>query len=202
MDSVIDRRNAANGGEAADRVQSSPGGNKELPPPPIALPSKIEMRIGVSINGESEKREASREDVLEVCPNYAQYERIAMEAAEKHKAAGMVNGPEYGKKVHREMEQALKGDIQTRLEERGIKELRPEVALLKGIPESYTKGSSRLDVLELHRDHVTVCVYELKTGGATVRGETMERYLREASLYAEARNFGYPNVYFIPIHVP
>src|SRR5438105_1982588 len=99
-------------------------------------------------------------------------------------------------------EQVLKGDIQSRLEERGIKELRPEAALLQGVPESYTKGSSRLDVLELHRDHVTVCVYELKTGGATIRNETMERYIREADIYAKAKGFGYPNVYFIPIHVP
>ena len=162
------------------------------------------MRIGVSIDGsaQTERREATREEVLKVCPNYAEYERIAMQAAEKYKAAGMVNGLEYGQKVHRETEQILKGDIQSRLEERGIKELKPEAALLKGIPESYTKGSSRLDVLELHRDHVTVCVYELKTGGATIRSDTMERYVREADIYAKAKGFGYPNVYFVPIHVP
>ena len=74
--------------------------------------------------------------------------------------------------------------------------------MLKGKDKSYSKGSRRLDVLELHDDHVTVCVYELKTGTARIRDQTIEDYLREANLYAKSRGFGYPNVYFVPIRVP
>jgi hypothetical protein len=200
-----DQLKAAVGDEAANRVLGNAGGKNDLPPPPISLPSKIEMRIGVLINGsaETEKREATREEVLSVCPNYPTYERIGLEAAEKYKAAGMENGLAYGQRVHRSLETTLRmHDIQSSLHERGIFELNPELALLNGVDRSYSKGSSRLDVVELHNDHVTVCVYELKTGGARIRDETMDRYLREASLYAKSRSFGYPNVYFLPIRVP
>jgi hypothetical protein len=78
----------------------------------------------------------------------------------------------------------------------------PELALRRGIPKSYNKGSSRLDVLELHGDHITVCVYEIKTGGATIPHEVMLRYIREAGMYADAKGLGYKHVYFIPIRVP
>ncbi len=197
---------SAIGDDAANRVLGNSGGKNDLPPPPlISRPSKIEMRIGVLINGnaETEKREASRGDVLSVCPNYPTYERIGFEAAEKYKAAGMANGLANGQRVHRSLEATLQmHDIQSSLHERGIFELKPELALLNGMDKSYTKGSSRLDVVELHNDHVTVCVYELKTGEARIRDETIDRYLREARLYAEFRGFGYPNVYFIPIRVP
>src|SRR5262249_39799141 len=109
----------------------------------------------------------------------------------------------YGQRVHRSLETTLAmHEIQSSLHERGIFELKPELALLNGVKDSYTKGSSRLDVVELHSDHVTVCVYELKTGRARIRDETIDRYLREASMYAKLRGFGYPNVYFIPIRVP
>jgi hypothetical protein len=201
-----DQLSSAVGADVASRVLGNSGGKNDLPPPPpISRPTKIEMRIGVLVNGnaETEKREASREDVLSVCPNYPTYERIGIEAAEKYKAAGMANGLAYGQRVHSSLATTLKmHDIQSSLHERGIFELDPELALLNGIDKSYTKGSSRLDVLELYNDHVTVCVYELKTGGARIRDETMDRYLREASLYAKSRGFGYPNVYFIPIRVP
>ena len=115
----------------------------------------------------------------------------------------MVNGLAYGQDVHRSLELTLKmHDIQSSLHERGVLELTPEIALLGGVDKSYSKGSKRLDVLELHDDHVTVCVYELKTGRARIREQTMDDYLREASLYAKSRAFGHPNVYFIPIRVP
>jgi hypothetical protein len=201
-----DQLKSAVGDDVANRVLGNSGGKNDLPPPPlVSRPSKIEMRIGVLINGnaETERREASQEDVLSVCPNYPTYERIGIEAAERYKAAGMVNGTDYGQRVHGSLETMLKmHEIQSSLHERGIFELKPELALLNGVKDSYTKGSSRLDVVELHDDHVTVCVYELKTGRARIRDETIDRYLREASLYAKAQQFGYPNVYFIPIRVP
>ena len=70
-----------------------------------------------------------------------------------------------------------------------------------GLDRSYSKGSSRLDVVELHRDHITVCVYEIKTGGATIPREVMLRYVREAGMYADATGLGYKHIYFIPIRV-
>jgi hypothetical protein len=202
---VIDRRSAANSDETTNRVQTAPGSGNELPPPPISLPSKIEMRIGVSTDqgATTVPREATRQEVLQVCPNFAEYERYGMEAAEKYKAAGLINGKTYGQRVHREVELRLKmDDIQSRLEERGVRELSAELAVRQGISPSYAKGSSRIDVVELHTDHVTVCVYELKTGGATIPGEVIERYGREAGLYANFVRAGYQNIYFIPIHVP
>ena len=81
-------------------------------------------------------------------------------------------------------------------------DVRPELAVRAGLSPSYSKGSSRIDIVELHRDHITVCVYELKTGGARIPREVVERYSREAALHAEFQGLGYPNVYFIPIRVP
>jgi len=93
-------------------------------------------------------------------------------------------------------------DIQSRLKERGVRELRPELAIRQGFSPSYTKGSSRIDVVELHRDHVTVCVYELKTGDATIPLDVVKRYSREVGIYAKSKAGGYENIYFIPIRVP
>jgi hypothetical protein len=200
---VIDRRSAANGDETANRVQTALGSGNELPPPPISLPSKIEMRIGVSTDqgATTVPREATREEILQVCPNFGEYERYAMDAAAKYKAAGLPNGMEYGRLVHRDVELKLK-DIQSRLDERDVRQLRPELAIRQGISPSYSRGSSRIDVVELHRDHVTVCVYEIKTGRAPIPREVMLRYVREAGVYADATGLGYKHVYFIPIHVP
>src|SRR4029453_1943470 len=115
-----------------------------------------------------------------------EYERYAMDAAAKYKALGYPNGLRYGQLVHGDVKNTLLGDIQSRLEEKGLVELMPELALRRGISKSYNKGSSRLDVLELHRDHIPVCVYEIKTGGATIPDEVMLRYVREAGIYADA----------------
>jgi len=182
-----------------------PNGRNELPPPPpISLPSKIEMRIGVSTGqgATTVSREATREEVQQVCPNFPEYERYAMDAAAKYKALGYPNGWRYGQLVHKSVAKELLGDIQSRLEEKGLVELAPELALHNGIDGSYDKGSSRLDVVELHKDHITVCVYEIKTGRATIPMEVMLRYVREARMYADATGLGYQHVYFIPIRVP
>jgi hypothetical protein len=117
-----------------------------------------------------------------------------MEAAAKYKAAGFPNGMEYGRLVHRDVELILK--------EAGVRELRPELAVRQGESPSYSKGSSRIDIVELHRDHVTVCVYEIKTGSARIPKEVIRRYSREAGMYADFVHGGYRNIYFIPIRVP
>ena len=57
-------------------------------------------------------------------------------------------------------------------------------------------------MVELHRDHVTVCVYELKTGDATIPLDVVKRYSREVGIYAKSKAGGYENIYFIPIRVP
>jgi hypothetical protein len=199
---VIDRQ--ADEFDAANRTRTASGGLNDPPPQPLSVPPKIEMRIGVSTDRgvTTVPREATREEVQQVCPNFPEYERYAADAAARYKALGYPNGLRYGQLVHQSVEKELLGDIQSRLKEKGLVEMAPELALHDGIPNSYDKGSSRLDVLELHRDHITVCVYEIKTGGATVPREVMLRYVREAGIYARATGLGYEHVYFIPIHVP
>jgi hypothetical protein len=192
-----DQLRAAVGEETANRVLGDPGRKNDLPPPPpISGPSKIEMRIWASTDKGSttSSREATREQVEQVCPNFPKYEQYAMEAAAKYKAAGLPNGKEYGRLVHR--------DVELRLREAGVPEVSPELAVRRGESPSYSKGSSRIDIVELHRDHITVCVYELKTGEARIPYEVVQRYSREAGMHANFVKEGYQNVYFIPIRVP
>jgi hypothetical protein len=93
-------------------------------------------------------------------------------------------------------------NIEAELQARGILERQPEFALREGLPRSYSKGYFKLDVLELYRNYATVCVFDLKTGGATISEARIYDLMRNASIYAKSQAFGYPNVYFIPIHVP
>ncbi len=201
---VIDRRNVANDDGAANRVTSAPGGKDNVPPPPISLPSKIEMRIGVSTDGgiTTTTREATREEVLGVCPNFARYEGYAIKADAKVKPLNL-SAQRHGQVVHEELEARLKmDDIQSQLEEHGVYQLKPEIALLRGVEGSYNRDHSELDVLELHKNYVTVCVYDFKTGKTPPRLETIYRHIREGGLYAVATGMGYKHVYFIPVFVP
>jgi hypothetical protein len=190
---VIDRR--ADEADAVHRARTASGDQGDLAPP-LTLPTKIEMRIWASTDRgtTTSAREATREQVEQVCPNFSKYEQYAMEAAAKYKAAGLPNGMEYGRLVHQ--------DVEKRLRAAGIPEIRPELAVREGKSPSFSKGSSRIDIVELHKDHITICVYELKTGGARIPREVAERYSREAGMYWKLLGQGYPNVYFIPIRVP
>ncbi len=192
-----DQLRAAVGEETANRVLGDPGRKNNLPPPPpISGPSKIEMRIWASTDQglTTSAHEATREQVEQVCPNFPKYEQYAMEAAAKYKAAGLPNGLEYGRLVHREIELRLKAE--------GVPEVSPELAVREGESPSFSKGASRIDIVELHRDHITICVYELKTGGARISRDVVERYSREAGMYWKLRGQGYRNIYFIPVRVP
>jgi len=198
---VTKRQKATNGDEAANRVLSTPGGSNELPPPPMSLPSKIEMRIGVSTDRgiSTTTREATREEILQVCPNFARYEGYAIDADARVKPLDL-SPQRHGQVVHKDLE-ALLDHIQSRLEEQGLYQLRPEIALRGGVANSYDRGHSKLDVLELHKDYVTVCIYDFKTGRTPPRLETIYRHIREGGLYANAQIEGYKYVYFIPIFV-
>jgi hypothetical protein len=161
------------------------------------------MRIGVSTDGgtTTTTREATREDVLQVCPNFATYEGYAIDADAKVRTLNL--SPQlHGQAVHKELEGLLKMDeIQSRLEEQGVREMQPEIAILRGEKGSYDRGYSKLDVLELHNDYLTVCVYNFKTGQTPPRLETIYRHIREGGLYASATRMGYKHIYFIPIFV-
>ena len=175
-------------------------------PSGVPLPIILEIRIGGSTDAgmTTSLREATREEIMEVCPNFAEYERLALEAAKKAQAAGLQNGLDYGNRVHEEVEAELRkmSKVQKMLRDRGIHKLRPEIALLAGVRKTYyPKGSSRLDVLELHK-RKTVCVYDFKTGNARFPDATIMRYAREAGLYAKAVPNGYTHIYVVPIRVP
>ena len=198
---VIDRN--ADDLYTANRARTSPGGQGDLPPLPLSFPQKIEMRIGVSTDRgvTTTTREATREEVLQVCPNFARYEGYAIDADAQVEPLDL-SPQRHGQVVHNELETLLKMDhIQSRLEEQGVREMMPEIAIHRGKPKTYDKGYSKLDVLELHDDYLTVCVYDFKTGRTPPRLETIYRYIREAGLYAIAQSEGYKYVYFIPIFV-
>jgi hypothetical protein len=178
---VIDRRNVENDDGSANRVISAPGGKDSVPPPPISLPSKIEMRIGVSTDGgiTTTTREATREEVLGVCPNFARYEGYAIKADANVKPLNL-SPQRHGQVVHEELEARLKmDDIQSQLEEHGVYQLKPEIALHRGEPETYDRDHSELDVLELHSDYLTVCIYDYKTGKTPPRLETIYQAVEE-----------------------
>ena len=131
---------------------------------------------------------------------------MGMKIADKLKAEGWINSHEYGSRAHKILADGLRmqelQDIEASLQARGdFLERHPEIALRNGEPRTYSKGYRKRDILELYRDYATVCVFDLKTGGATVNWATALDYIRNADLLAKARAFGYPNVYFIPIHV-
>ncbi len=201
-----DQLRAAVGEEAASRVLNAPGG-KDNPalPPPIYNSSKIEVRIGASINGgeKTEIRNATPEEVQKLCPSYPEYVRMGTKIADDLKAAGWENGPKYGTRAHTILANQIEmqSNIESELQSRGILEREPEFALREGIPKSYSKGHYKLDILELYRDYATVCVFDLKTGGATISEARIYELMRNASIYAKSKEFGYPNVYFIPVHV-
>jgi len=161
------------------------------------------MRIGVPADGgtTTTTREATREEVLQVCPNFARYEGYLIDADAK---VGQLDlSPQiHGQVVHKELETLIKmNDIQSRLEEQGVREMQPEIAILRGKEKTYDRSYSKLDVLELHDDHLTVCIYDFKTGRTPPRLETIYRHIREGGLYANAQIEGYKYVYFIPIFV-
>ena len=112
---------------------------------------------------------------------------------------------DYGNSVHREAAAKLEkiSEVQRALDSRGIRNLTLESALLNGVPKSYyrPKGSSVLDVLEIHK-RKTVCVYDFKTGNARFPRATIMRYAREAGIRAQAFGQGYTHIYVVPIHVP
>ena len=201
-----DQLRAAVGEETANRVLSAPGGKDNPPlPPPISNSSKIEVRIGASINGgeKTEIRKATAEEVEKLCPTYPEYVRMGTKIADDLKAAGWENGPKYGTHAHKILagQIEMQNNIESELQARGILERHPEFALRNGLPRTYSKGYFKLDILELYRDYATVCVFDLKTGGATISEARIFELIRNGNIYAKAREFGYPNVYFIPIHV-
>jgi hypothetical protein len=194
---VIDRQAAAID-EATNRSRTA------LPPQPLSVPPTSEMRIGVSLNGgeKVETREATAEEVQRLCPTYPEYVRLGTKISETLKALGWVNGPPLGTRAHKLFADILKmQNIEAELQKRGVFQREPEFALREGQPKSYSKGFFKLDVLELYKDYATVCVFDLKTGGATISQERIYDLMRNANIYAKSKEFGYPNVYFIPIHV-
>jgi len=201
-----DQLKAAVGAETANRVLNAPGGkDNPLLPPPISNSSKIEVRIGASINGgeKTEIRKATPEEVQKLCPSYPEYVRMGTKIADDLKAAGWENGAKYGTRAHTILADQIEmqNNTESELQARVILEREPEFALREGMPKSYSKGYYKLDILELHRDYATVCVFDLKTGGATISEARIYELMRNASIYAKSRQFGYPNVYFIPVHV-
>ena len=83
-------------GAAADLLKKA-GVAGASHPSGVPLPIIMEIRIGSSTDAgvTVSHREATREEVLGVCPNVAEYERIALKAAENARAAGLPNGLAY-----------------------------------------------------------------------------------------------------------
>lgn len=177
-------------------------------------PTAIEMRIGEKVAGESlvRKREASEEEVTRYCPNLPEYQKTGAAVWQRVSKEGLV-GARAGSRVHYDMDHLIKDELGKQLERQGIYKVESEFALHNGVTKSYSRGYSRLDVLEVNRETGTVCIYDFKTGSGMFRDTTMDRYAREASVYLEtyfhwgkatqqalARN--YTRIYLIPVHLP
>ncbi len=193
------------GEEAAKQILLTPGVAPSFQALPASKPSIYEIRIGTLMSGASTKfREATDEEVTRYCPNYPLYQGIALQGAAMARASGLPNGLQYGNFVHGFAAAEIGKIAVTKelLQQQGIIELRPEIALKIGAPVSlFTQGHSRLDVLEVHSDR-KVCVYDFKTGGARFPDETIARYAKEAEAYATAKKLGHTHIYVIPVYVP
>ena len=201
-----DQLRAAVGEETANRVLNAPGGKDNSPlVPPVSNSSKIEVRIGASINGgeKTEIRKATAEEIEKLCSTYPEYLRMGTKIADDLKAAGWKSGPKYGTHAHGLLADQI--EIQNAIEA----DCRPEgswnasgVRTSRGMPKTYSKGYFKLDMLELYRNYATVCVFDLKTGRATISEARIRRSNAKWTHIRDISGFGYPNVYFIPIHVP
>src|SRR5476649_441225 len=176
-----------------------------LPDGSLTFPQAIEIRMAETGRGKKVMiREASQEEIEGVCSNYPRYLALATEASSVGKAAGLPSGKRRGQIIHREVELKLKEYvIEKRLNEWGLVQLSPEFAILNGVPESYSKGSSRIDIVEVYRNKRTVCAYDLKTGGARFRKKKMIAYTKELNheLFVKGLKSGY-RIFVMPIPVP
>jgi len=176
-------------------------------PAPNFVPLVWDMRIATSVDAGKTVTfgEATKEEVMANCPNFAEYEEIARRHSTELKAAGMLNGREFGGLVHRLTASVLKqislSPFNTELMSRGLEFMAPEYAILNGVPQTlFSRGRAIPDVLELHRDNKTVCVFDFKTGDATFPDAKMIQYAKEAGLLAFAK--GYTHIFVVPIRVP
>ena len=206
----IELANAVGPERAARIVESS-----ELVPFLALSDSKpmiVELRIGVSKDKGAifELREATPNEISEQCRNYPVYLRLGEQALEKVRRTGL-SGRLGGIQVHQELKAALQASINhdfrdelgKELDRNGILEIAPEIALLQGHKESFSKGHSRIDVLELYKR--VACAHDYKTGSSTFRPGVMRRYGVEADLYhgkvvAKAMATG-RTVFLIPVHL-
>jgi len=155
---------------------------------PASKPSIFEIRIGASVDGGATTsfREATHEEIEELCPGYPMIRDVGLRASME------VTGPNgliRGKAVHRlaQIENLKIARSEKILREMGIKELLPEVAIRSGDRFSYrAKGSSVLDVAEIYGrgGDKKACVYDFKTGNATFPDATAIRYAYEVGRYA------------------
>jgi hypothetical protein len=187
----------------APAIPKSPSGA----PAPNFIPLVWDMRIATSVDAGKTVTfsEATKEEVMANGPNFAEYEEIARRHSTELKAAGMLNGREFGSLVHRLTAAVLKqislSPFITELMSRGLKFMAPEYAILNGVPQTlFSRGRAIPDVLELHRGNKTVCVFDFKTGDATFPDAKMIQYAKEAGLFALAE--GYTHIFVVPIRVP
>jgi hypothetical protein len=171
---------------------------------PASTPAIYEARIAEKAKGRIKTKlyEATDEEITALCPNYPKYQKIALRGAMMARVEGLRNGLDYGKFVHKFAENAIKKSKE-QLEEQGIVEVAPELALLRGKKVSFfTRGHSRLDVIEVYENERKACVYDFKTGGARMSDATKLRYAEEGRLYANVLIGGkYIQVIVIPVHV-
>ena len=175
-------------------------------------PMIVELRIGVSKDKGAtlELREATTNEISEQCRNYPVYLRLGEQALEKVRRTGL-SGRLGGIQVHQELKAALQASINhdfrdelgKELDRNGILEIAPEIALLRGQKETFSKGHSRIDVLELYER--VACTYDYKTGSSTFRPGVMRRYAVEVGLFhgnvvAKAMATG-RTVFLIPVHL-
>jgi hypothetical protein len=188
--------------KAALAAPATASGDKGVPPsfPPLpgAVPIIYEIRISLSKDRGKTivHRSVTEEKIREFCPNYFRFKEIGSRAAERAQALGLSDPAAFGRHVH---EIAADEISKILLTEWGIAEVRPELGLLMGKRtfQHRPKGSSILDVYEAHENGESVCVYDFKTGNATLKKEARERYAAEAMAYAK----GYTHVYVVPIRI-
>ena len=209
---AMDRLLATPGVDIIDRTVDRSGADAGPATPDPSDDSYIErlirlalgMQIGITNIADKKVivRKATAAEATEYCSNYPNYKQIFDTATAKADLAGISKGLTYGRTVHHDIDINLREDaIRRMLNAQGAVEVHAEQAFLNGLKKSYRmKGSSVPDVVELNERTKTICIYEFKTGKATLNEPTIRRYGGEGVAISKAKKWGYTQVYVIPIY--
>jgi hypothetical protein len=130
----------------------------------------------------------TKEEVADFCPKYADVQSFANESARVVNRGDFRSPAEYGTAVHMRIKELVNGPETTPPRAPRDPNFRAEISVIKSNEEGYgVPGTRRIDVLE-NAGNGTVCVYDVKTGGARLYpGRSLELATNVGQLFPGTR---------------